>query len=106
MHTDAEYGHQPGEVNFWLPFTSLDETSTLWAESAPHNGDFYPLLLQVGEVWHFPGSTCRHFTKPNISGKTRVSLDFRCSVASCFDRSWKLRGSGDKSRHSMREVVL
>jgi hypothetical protein len=89
-----------------MPFTAVDETSTLWAETQPLVGDFYPFLLDVGEVWHFPGSLCRHFTKPNISGRTRISLDFRCSVASCFDKDWKLRGSGDKSRHEMREVVL
>jgi hypothetical protein len=89
-----------------MPFTALDETSTLWAESAPGKGDFYPFLPAPGELWHFPGSVCRHFTKPNISGRTRISLDFRCSVASCFDPAWKLRGHGEKSRHEMREVVL
>ena len=34
-HNDAKYGHQNGEVNFWLPLTSLAETrTTLWLESA------------------------------------------------------------------------
>ena len=73
VHTDAEYGHQPGEVNFWMPLTYLDETSTLWAETAPDKGDWYPILAQIGQAWHFPGSVCRHFTKPNISGRTRIS---------------------------------
>jgi hypothetical protein len=27
LHADSLYGHQDGEVNFWMPFTSIDETS-------------------------------------------------------------------------------
>ena len=52
--------------------------------------------------WRFPGTNCRHFTKPNVSGKTRVSLDFRCSVASCYDEKWKKPGNSE--RHGMRQM--
>lgn len=105
LHADSLYGHQDGEVNFWMPFTSIDETSTLWAETEPGKGDWYPFYpLGPGGCWRFPGTNCRHFTKPNISGKTRVSLDFRCSVASCYDENWKKPGNSE--RHGMRRVVL
>ena len=60
----------------------------LWAESEPGVGDWYPFYpLGPGGCWRFPGTNCRHFTKPNVSGKTRVSLDFRCSVACCYGQS-------------------
>jgi hypothetical protein len=105
VHADSLYGHQDGEVNFWMPFTSIDETSTLWAETEPGKGDWYPFYpLGPGGCWRFPGTNCRHFTKPNVSGKTRVSLDFRCSVASCYDDKW--RKPGNSERHGMRRVVL
>ena len=105
VHADSLYGHQNGEVNFWMPFTSVDETSTLWAETEPGKGDWYPFHpLGPGGCWRFPGTNCRHFTKPNVSGKTRVSLDFRCSVASCYDDKWKKPGNSE--RHGMRRIVV
>jgi hypothetical protein len=39
MHCDAEYGHQPGELNFWMPLTSYPKTgTTLHVESEPGAG--------------------------------------------------------------------
>ena len=26
LHSDAKYGHQPGEINFWMPLTSQKAT--------------------------------------------------------------------------------
>eukprot|EP00588_Corethron_pennatum_P028712 CAMPEP_0194333764 /NCGR_PEP_ID=MMETSP0171-20130528/63919_1 /TAXON_ID=218684 /ORGANISM="Corethron pennatum, Strain L29A3" /LENGTH=282 /DNA_ID=CAMNT_0039096137 /DNA_START=14 /DNA_END=858 /DNA_ORIENTATION=- len=50
-HADSEYGHQPGELNFWMPLTSLEETrTTLWAESAAGRGDFAPFEVTYGQV--------------------------------------------------------
>jgi hypothetical protein len=40
FHNDAQYGHQFGEVNFWMPLTSVHKTSTLWAETSPSKGDW------------------------------------------------------------------
>ena len=42
--------------------------------------DFRPILLSPGECLRFNGTLCRHFTRINRSGRTRVSLDFRCTV--------------------------
>jgi hypothetical protein len=106
LHADAQYGHQAGEINFWLPLTRVDETSTLWAESASGKADWYPFFpLDPGVCWRFPGTVCRHFTKPNISGRTRVSIDFRCSVAACYDAGWRMPGAGPP-RHEMRAMLL
>jgi hypothetical protein len=78
MHCDSEYdNHEPGEINFWVPFTRVFDSNTLWAESAPGRGDFAPFELSVGQAVRFNGNQCRHFTKPNGTGKTRVSIDFR-----------------------------
>lgn len=46
LHNDAQYGHQPGEVNFWLPLTRLARSNTLWAETAEERGDFQPILVE------------------------------------------------------------
>lgn len=123
MHNDAQYGHQPGEVNFWLPLTRLSAANTLWTETAEGRGDFQPLLLQelgyaadtpevdqeaeprepvLLPLQHFHGTLCRHHTQPNSSGRTRVSLDFRCAPRSAFDSGWKLPGI--VHRHDMRAM--
>ena len=78
-HCDALYGHQPSELNFWLPLTNTRASkSTLVAESAPLRGDFSPLPAgALGEIAAFYGVACRHFAPPNASQEARVSLDFR-----------------------------
>ena len=36
LHRDAEYGHQDGEINFWMPLTDASAgRSSLWVESEP-----------------------------------------------------------------------
>jgi len=39
--------------------------------------DWHALELTYGQFCSFYGNQCRHFAKPNDTGKTRVSLDFR-----------------------------
>ncbi len=85
-HADAEYGHQPGELNCWLPLTdpALTQT-TLWVESEPGDGSFHPLEVGYGAIAVFHGVECRHYAPPNPSGFTRVSLDFRIGIGGHFD---------------------
>ena len=104
-HRDADYGHQDGEVNFWLPLTDPERTrTTLWAESAPGAGDFHPLDVAQGEIAAFHGTRCRHRAPPNESSCARVSLDFRVGVGEYFDPRWQLPGA--KAQHTRREVTL
>ena len=104
-HRDADYGHQDGEVNFWLPLTDPELTrTTLWAESAPGAGDFHPLDVAQGEIAAFHGTRCRHRAPPNESSCARVSLDFRVGVGEYFDPRWQLPGA--KAQHTRREVTL
>jgi len=93
-HSDAEYGHQPGEINYWIPLTSplLTET-TLWTESSAGIGDYHALHAQLGEIICFHGSTCRHFVPPNATRHTRVSLDFRIGIEGYYDSQWSMRGT-------------
>ena len=77
MHNDCNYNHQPSEINFWLPLTNVFGSNTMWVESEENKGDFHPLTMKYGEYVRFYGNKCRHYTIPNDSSKTRVSLDFR-----------------------------
>lgn len=49
-HCDGIYGLQEGAINFWLPLTPLEPTSTLHVESSPGMRDFHPLLPNIGEL--------------------------------------------------------
>jgi hypothetical protein len=76
-HRDADYHHQPAEVNFWLPCTAAFGSNTVWVESAPHSADFRPFEARFGTLIQFWGHQCEHFTTPNETGRTRLSIDFR-----------------------------
>lgn len=88
IHCDADYNHQPGEINFVLPITQMFDTNTLYVESSPLIGDFHPVTLEIGEVFCFYGNKCRHFNKCNRTEKTRISLDFRIIPMSSYDETW------------------
>lgn len=95
-HNDAEYGHQQGEVNFWMPLTDYATTKTaLWVETAPGAGDYHPLDIPRGAISAFHGTLCRHYAGGNPTGATRVSLDFRIGVGPYFDHMPR----GTKSEH-------
>ncbi|CAJ1404439.1 unnamed protein product [Effrenium voratum] len=102
-HRDAEYGHQIGELNFWMPLTDYSLTQTsLWVESSPDAGDFQALAIDYGEIAMFHGTLCQHKVPANTSPYTRVSMDFRIGVGGYFDPSWQLPGI--KKVHLRREV--
>jgi len=104
-HRDAEYGHQDGEVNFWLPLTDYSMTRTaLWVESEEGAGDFHPLDAEYGSMVAFHGTTCWHEVPANPSQYMRASLDFRVGVEACFDPSWVLRGT--RASHNYQTFSL
>ncbi|KAL1522909.1 hypothetical protein AB1Y20_017874 [Prymnesium parvum] len=76
-HCDADYFHDANEVNYWLPLTPVWGSNSLWAESSPGAADFAPFELCPGELMRFYGNRCHHFTLPNETGASRVSIDFR-----------------------------
>lgn len=104
-HNDAEYGHQNGELNFWIPLTDRHLTGVdLWSESLPQKEDYRPIPAELGQVISFHGSSCKHYVNANASNHTRVSLDFRVGVQGFFDPYWQMKGTTDD--HGRKEVVL
>eukprot|EP00980_Cylindrotheca_fusiformis_P028607 scaffold22620_cov131-Cylindrotheca_fusiformis.AAC.2 len=104
-HNDAEYGHQNGELNFWIPLTDRTLTGVdLWSESTFEQDDYHPIPANLGQVISFHGSSCRHYVNANASNHTRVSLDFRVGVEGYFDPYWQMKGTTDD--HGRREATL
>mmetsp|Transcript_12190 Transcript_12190/g.15936 ORF Transcript_12190/g.15936 Transcript_12190/m.15936 type:complete len:311 (-) Transcript_12190:133-1065(-) len=95
-HNDAEYGHQNGELNFWLPLTDFSKNNIhLWCESDYSVGDYHTIPAKVNQAVSFHGSSCRHYVNSNITQYTRMSLDFRVGVQGFFDPRWQMRGTTD-----------
>ena len=81
-HCDADYYHDPSEVNYWVPLTHVSGANSLWVETSPGASDFQPIEACFGQAVRFYGNRCNHFTVPNTSGRTRISFDFRVLPAS------------------------
>ena len=77
-HIDYEYHHQPAEINFWIPINKIFGSMALHVESSPGKKDFKPIEIDYGECLMFWGNQCKHYTIPNQTENTRVSIDLRC----------------------------
>ena len=89
LHKDADYFHQPNEINLWLPLsTGVGGSNSLYVESAPGVGDYTALEVGVGFFHRFWGNQCAHHTVVNTSDVTRVSLDVRVVPMELFDDAW------------------
>lgn len=77
FHRDADYGHDPAEVNYWVALTPAYGTNTFWIESEEGKGDYRPVEAMPGQYVRFRGSILSHGAKNNTTGKSRVSFDFR-----------------------------
>jgi ectoine hydroxylase-related dioxygenase (phytanoyl-CoA dioxygenase family) len=74
---DQDHAHPIGEINFIIPLTDMLETNAVWCESHPHSHDYQPMNIKKGELLKFNGNRRHHGNKPNTTGKTRFSFDFR-----------------------------
>lgn len=102
-HNDAEYGHQHGELNYWIPLTDRTLTGVdLWCESCFGCDDYHPIPASPGEIVSFHGSSCRHYVNANSTKFTRVSFDFRVGVQGFFDPQWEMKGTNDD--HTRRSI--
>lgn len=86
-HADglAPYNHQPGEVNVWVPLTTVGGSNSLVSESFPGMGDFHPFVARPGQFVKFYGNRCWHYTVKNTTEMTRVSFDIRVVPFELFD---------------------
>jgi hypothetical protein len=85
FHTDAEFFHPEGEMNYIIPLTNSNDTASVWVESEPGKEDFFPIPLQVGQLVKFNGNELTHGNKINETKFTRVSMDFRILPCSKYN---------------------
>lgn len=88
-HTDYIYHRQPTETNVWLPLTAVGGSNSLWCESKPGKGDFSAFEVgSFGTAVLFWGNQCEHYSMPNVSSSTRVSLDLRVIRSDLFVKEY------------------
>lgn len=87
FHTDAEFGHPAGEINFIIPLTNSSGTASPWVESEPGKGDYEPMILAVGHLVRFNGNRLSHGNKMNTTDRARLSMDFRILPMSCYQQT-------------------
>jgi len=89
FHRDRDYNHGIDEINYWMPFTNVFDTNTIWIESEEGKGDFKPIKMEWGQLLEFDGANLLHGNKINQTNQTRVSIDFRVVPLSKFKPSDK-----------------
>ncbi len=100
MHTDAEYNHPASEINFIIAVTEMWDTNSVYFESEPNKGDFKALNLRRNEFIKICANQLRHYNMKNISGETRVSMDFRIIPYSQYNPD-----NTQKSVHGHRKFI-
>jgi ectoine hydroxylase-related dioxygenase (phytanoyl-CoA dioxygenase family) len=76
-YRNGEWASKVKEDNFYLPFTDAFDTNTIWVESEEDKGDYTPMNCNYGECIQWDGCNLTHGNKINITGKARISVDFR-----------------------------
>jgi hypothetical protein len=77
FHRDAEITGRADQINCFLPFTDVYDTCTVWTEVNYGARDYEPIDLRYGQALLWDGGQLLHGTYPNLTGRTRVSCDFR-----------------------------
>jgi len=101
LHCDSDYNHPPSEFNYILAITEMWDSNSVWIESSPNKGDFTSITLRWNEYLQFYGNKLRHHNVKNVSGQTRVSLDFRVIPFSKYDPAYE-----KASVHGKRKFIL
>lgn len=86
LHTDADYGHQPGEITCWIPLTQAWGTNSLWYHDAEQL-EARSLVARPGDFILFDGVKTMHGNVINSTGVTRVSMDLRVVPRSFYDET-------------------
>jgi hypothetical protein len=77
FHRDSDFNHPKEELNFLVPLTPMADTASVWIETEPGAGDCAAVTMAVGQYLRFHGAVLLHGSKPNETGRSRVSFDFR-----------------------------
>jgi hypothetical protein len=93
FHVDADFGHQPGIINFWLPFTPAIGSSSVVLDAAAAGGnpgsdpapDYRAVDLSPGELLRFDAINIQHGNFQNDMRTSRVSMDFRVIPADRYE---------------------
>jgi hypothetical protein len=101
MHTDGEYGHPSNEVNFMVSFGYQRDSNSCYVETGINSNEFKPIEMNYGEFYSFYGNKLRHYNKTNLTGQSRVSIDFRVIPMSYYDES-----NQNISLHGKRPFIL
>jgi len=100
FHTDEDYNHSPGEINYWVPFTQAFESNSVYIESSWGSQEFVPIRADYGDIVTFDAVQWEHGNKLNTTGQTRVSFDFRCIPESLY------RPKGLKTVHARKSLKV
>ena len=77
FHRDRDFNHPKKELNFLVPLTPMASTASIWVETEPGANDCQSVTMEVGQYLRFHGAVLLHGSKPNETGQSRVSFDFR-----------------------------
>ena len=100
VHCDRDYNHPKQEVNYIIALTDMYDSNSVYIETGILSNTFEPIKLDSNRVLQFWGNKLRHGNKVNVTGYTRVSVDFRIIPYSIYDSSYEL-----KSVHGNRRFV-
>lgn len=84
FHSDGDYSHAVGEINFWLPLTPCWNSNSIWIELGIGSGDYRAISAAPGQIVVFDAVRLRHGNLVNDTGVTRFSFDFRCIPLSFY----------------------
>lgn len=81
IHKDRDLYHSEFEFNFLLSITKMFDTNSIYFEKYPNSNIDYReydcVNQEIGELGCYYFNGCYHYNKVNLTGKTRISLDFR-----------------------------
>jgi hypothetical protein len=101
-HRDSQdnYFHYLNTINFYLPFTDLNESNTIWMCKNIQdntNTNIEPILLKNNEFTSNYFAGVLHGNKINNSEFTRISIDFRIIPGSLYDET-KMTNTSSSNR--------
>lgn len=87
LHTDADYGHGPDEVNVWVPLTDAAGSATIRVARRPGRDaadTCAPIDVDLGQIVVFDAVNYLHGNDVNDGPESRVSFDLRVVPAAIY----------------------